>query len=123
MAGVEHDEIGVLAVGGGAHALLPPQFGHPIGGGHVHLATEALDFESLGSHSFPPIGEWGCEVKPSLSAMAWRAACASCLRSAMRSSGSRTCTVTGRVPRRPSNRRTLSLPGSSHQPISAAASL
>jgi len=58
VAGVEHDEIGLDAVCDGGHALLEQQFGHPLAVVNVHLAAEAFDFESLGSHSLRPIGEW-----------------------------------------------------------------
>ena len=51
VAGVEHDEVGVLAVGGRGHALRAEQLGHALAVIDVHLAAEAFDFESLGSHS------------------------------------------------------------------------
>src|SRR5689334_19747548 len=121
VAGVEDDEVGVIAFGGRSHAFGGEQFAHSLTVIDVHLAAEAFDFESLGGHSASPIGEWWCEVKPSCSAMRSRASCVSCLRSPERSSGSSTRTVTGKVPLRPRIRKTLSLPDSSYQPISAAA--
>src|SRR3546814_19033438 len=43
VAGVEHDEIGVLALGCGHDALLGQQLGHALAVIDVHLAAEALD--------------------------------------------------------------------------------
>ena len=121
MAGVEDDEVGVLAIGRRAHALGGQQLGHPVAVVDVHLATEAFDFEGLGSHAPWPIGEWAGEVKPSVWAIASRASCVSCLRSSEASSGARTLTVTRKMPRRPRILLTLSAPASSNHPTSARA--
>src|SRR6185369_15041148 len=121
MAGVQHNQVRIGAFGGRGHALLCEQLGHAFAVVDVHLATEAFDFESLGSHLSSPIGDWWDEVKPSVAAIAWRASCASCLRSPARSSGSRTCTVTGTVPPRPRIRSTLCIPGSWNQQTLGAA--
>ena len=37
---------------------LGQQLGHSLAVIHVHLAAEAFDFESLGSHLTSPIGDW-----------------------------------------------------------------
>ncbi len=48
VAGVEHDEIGGLALGGGGHALRGHQLGHALAVIDVHLAAERLDLEGPG---------------------------------------------------------------------------
>ena len=57
-----------LAFSGRAYALRGEQLAHPLAVIDVHLAAEAFDFESLGIHLSPPIGEWWCDLKPSVSA-------------------------------------------------------
>src|SRR6185369_557471 len=121
VAGVEHDQVGVVALGGRTHALRAEQLGHPLAVIDVHLAAEAFDFESLGSHSLKPIGDPASDLKPSASPIASRAAAASSLRSPVRSSGPSRRIVTGSVPRRPRIRSTLAMPASCHQPTSALA--
>src|SRR5690606_32000139 len=49
VAGVEHDELGFLAVGRGAQALLGQQLSHALAVVDVQLAAEALDPEGLWS--------------------------------------------------------------------------
>ena len=61
VAGVEHDQIGVLAVGGRGHALGAEQLGHALAVIDVHLAAEAFDAVSLGKFShlrraYRPVG-------------------------------------------------------------------
>src|SRR5690242_8493346 len=121
MAGIEHDEICILAFGGRSHTLGAQQLGHPFAVIDVHLAAEAFDSESLGSHRTRAIGEWAADLKSRVAPIDSRAAAASCLRSPVRLSGGKIFTVTARVPRRPSTRRTLSFPGSCHQAMSGAA--
>jgi hypothetical protein len=48
MAGVEDDEVGVVAVVDRAQALSAEQLGHALGIVDVHLAAERLDEEGLG---------------------------------------------------------------------------
>ena len=55
------------------HALLGQHLGHPLAVTDVHLAAEAFDFESLGGHSLPAIGEWAGNLKRSVAPIASRA--------------------------------------------------
>ena len=48
MAGVEHDEVGLVAVGGRGHAFGLEQLGHALAVIDIHLAAERLDLESPG---------------------------------------------------------------------------
>src|SRR5438270_5755187 len=73
VAGIEDDEVGARAFRSRGHALRAQQLGHPLAVIDVHLAAEAFDSESLGSHCSAPIGEWWCKVKRSLCAIASRA--------------------------------------------------
>src|SRR4029079_13031027 len=121
MARIEDHQIGILAVARGAHPARAEQLGHALAVVDVHLAAETFDFEGLGSHSAPSIGDcWG-DVKPSVSPIASRAACANCLRPRERSRGANKFTVTGSVPRRPSSLKPFSIAGCSHQLTSVAA--
>ncbi len=58
MAGVEHDQVGLVALGSGGHALCGQQLRHALPVIDVHLAAEAFDAVSLGkiSHLAAPIG-------------------------------------------------------------------
>ena len=51
VAGVEHDQVGVLAVGGRGHAVVAEQLGHALAVIDVHLAAEGFDAEGLGGAS------------------------------------------------------------------------
>jgi hypothetical protein len=62
MAGVEHDQIGAIALGRGGHALGGEQFGHALAVIDVHLAAEALDVKRPGDlcgHKPRPIRQSG----------------------------------------------------------------
>ena len=126
VAGVEHDQVGVLAVGGRGHAFGAEQLGHALAVIDVHLAAEGLDLEGFGERGHVRGGyrPAGAELEAAKRARRSRsrAWCASTLRSSLGGRAARgDGRLTGSVPLRPSTRRTLSLPLSSYQPTSIAA--
>ncbi len=86
VAGVEHDEIGVLALACRGHAAARQQLAHALAVIDVHLAAEAFDSVRGGGHSANSIGGVASDLKPSADAIAACAWAASSLRSPVRSS-------------------------------------